>query len=358
MKIHLFALALASAVPVSISSAQVLSPPPEVAAEVVKSDRYPTPQVAFPNDAEGIPGLVYQEPAGYRPLTLDLYLPAETVEPPDEGFPLVVYIHGGGWRGGDTRRSGAFVDFPGVLASLAARGYVVASIEYRLSGEAVFPAAIQDVKAAIRWLRSQAATYGIDPKRAITWGVSAGGHLAALAAASCNAKALQPAQTMKSGAPDTRADTVASSNASDCVQAGVSWYGVFDISTIAAQARKEKALSRDVADAPEWRLLGCFASRCKKGRIASASPVTYVEASDPPMLLVVGDRDTTVPYHQTLEMAEKLRAAGVPYELMVLPGIDHDLLGKTPEATRDANLKALEATFLFIDRTMKRAPQQ
>jgi len=341
VKLLLPALAiLASAFP---APAQILSPPPEIAPQRVQEDRYPPPQIVFPNDVEGIPGVVYWEPPGYRPLTLDLYLPAETVEPPADGFPLVVFIHGGGWMDGDTRRMGAFVDFPGVLASLAARGYVVASIEYRLSGEAVFPAQIQDVKAAIRWLRSKASAYGIDPKRAVTWGVSAGGHLAALAAVSCNARALEPAPP---------------SNVSDCVQAAVSWYGVFDLSTIAAQARKDKALSRDAADAPEWRLLGCFARKCKKGRIASASPITYVDASDPPMLLVAGDADLTVPYHQTLEMAEKLRAAGVSYELLVLPGVEHGLLGKTPEATREANLKALEATFRFIDRTTKPAPQR
>ncbi|TMA23257.1 MAG: alpha/beta hydrolase [Deltaproteobacteria bacterium] len=358
MKPTLLVLATVLAFPFSSSLAQVPSPAPEIAAEVVRTDAYPTLQVVFPNDVEGLPGLVYQEPVGYRPLTLDLYLPAETVERPAEGFPLVVYIHGGGWMGGDARRSGAFVDFPGVLASLAARGYAVASVEYRLSGEAHFPAPIQDVKAAIRWLRSQASTYGIDPKRAITWGVSAGGHLAALAAVSCNAKALAPAQTMKSGAPDTRADNVSSSNVSDCIQGGVSWYGVFDLSTIAAQARKDKAMSRDVPDAPEWRLLGCFANKCKKSSIASASPVAYVDASDPPLLLIAGDADTTVPYHQTLDMAEKLRSAGVPYEVMVLPGINHGFVGKTPEATREANLRALDATFRFIDRVLKRAPAQ
>jgi acetyl esterase/lipase len=334
------ALALAWASPLS---AQILSPAPEVSAQVAQEDRYPAAQVVFPNDVEGIPGLVYHQPPGHRALTLDLYLPAETVEPPAEGFPLVVYIHGGAWMGGDTRHGGAFADFPGVLASLAARGYVVASIEYRLSGEALFPAEIQDVKAAIRWLRSKAAAYGIDPARAVAWGVSAGGHLAALAAVSCNAKALEP---------------VRAAEASDCVQAGISWYGVFDFSTIAAQARKDKAASRDGREAPEWRLLGCSGRKCKKAAIAAASPVTYVDASDPPMLLVAGDSDTTVPYHQTLEMAEKLRAAGVGYELLVLPGIDHSLLGKTLEATRDANLKALEATFRFIDRTTKQAPQR
>ncbi|HEX6012562.1 MAG TPA: alpha/beta hydrolase, partial [Geminicoccaceae bacterium] len=87
-----------------------------------------------------MPRLTFWEPASYRPLSLDLYLPPEAAERPTTGFPVVVFVHGGGWLGGDPRRSGPFVDFPGVLASIAARGYVVASIEYRLSGEATFPA--------------------------------------------------------------------------------------------------------------------------------------------------------------------------------------------------------------------------
>ena len=112
-------------------------------------------------------------------------------------------------------------------------------------------------------------------------------------------------------------------------------------------------MSRDVADAPEWRLLGCFATECKKGQIAAASPVTYVDAKSPPMLLIVGSEDKTVPYHQTLEMADKLKAAGAGPELMVIPGVGHGLIGKTLDQTREANLKALDATFRFIDKTMK-----
>jgi len=157
---------------------------------------------------------------------------------------------------------------------------------------------------------------------------------------------------MVSVAPDTRPDPIASSKVSDCVQGAVSWYGVFDVATIAEQARQARALSRDSADAPEWRLLGCFADRCKGGQIAAASPVTYVDAADPPMLLIVGTEDTTVPYHQTLEMAETLKVSGVQHELVVLPGVNHSLIGNTPEQTRNANLKALDATFRFIDRTM------
>jgi len=186
----------------------------------------------------------------------------------------------------------------------------------------------------------------------MTWDVSAGGHLAGLAAVSCNAAALEPTQTIKSAAPDARTDTISSSNVSDCVQGSVTGYGVFDMATIATQARQDEAMSRDVPDAPEWRLLGCFAKECKQEQIAAVSPVTYVDAKDPSMLLIVGTEDKTVPYHQTLEMAEKLKAAGVPNELIVIPGVDHVFIGKTSEQTRKANLKALAVTFQFIDKTM------
>ncbi len=211
------------------------------------------------------------------------------------------------------------------------------------------------MKAAIRWIRSRAPQYGVDPAKAMTWGASAGGHLAALAAVSCNVPAFESAQTIAPVATATGAVPIVPATVSDCVQGAVTWFGVFDFATIAAQARESGSFSRDVADVPEWRLLGCFASECEHGQIAAASPVTYVNATNPPMLLIVGTDDTIVPYKQTLEMAEKLKTRGVPHQVMVLPGINHSFLGKTPEQTRDANLKALDATFRFIDRTMKTA---
>lgn len=114
-------------------------------------------------------------------------------------------------------------------------------------------------------------------------------------------------------------------------------------------------MSRDVPEAPEWQLLGCFANECKPKQIAAASPVTYVDRKDPPMLLIVGTEDTTLPHQQTLEMAQKLNSAGVKHELIVLPDVNHSFIGKTPEQTRDANLKALAATFKFIDQTIGNA---
>jgi acetyl esterase/lipase len=287
--------AILIAMAISASGCAAIQPPslPEVTDKVARVDRYPVRDVAFPNGVRGIPDAVYWTPVGYRPLTLDLYLPPDSVERPATGFPLVVFIHGGGWLIGDKHRSGPFVDFPGVLASLSAKGYVVASIEYRFSSEARFPAQARDVKAAIRWLRLNASKYGIDPARAVTWGESAGAHLAALAAVSCCAAALEPGQAIKMapGTPD-----ISSADVSDCVQGGVAWFGVFDIATITEQARKAKAFSRDVPEAPEWQLLGCFANECKPEQIAAASPVSYVDRNDPPMSLIVGTEDTTVPY--------------------------------------------------------------
>lgn len=335
----------------TLAAVQLSSPSPEVATKIVSEDRYPAHDVLFPNGVRGIPDVVYRVSAGYRPLTLDLYLPPHSVVRPENGFPLIVYIHGGAWLSGDARRTGPFADFPSVLASLSAKGYVVASIEYRLSREAIFPAQIEDVKSAIRWLRSRAPEYGINPSRTMTWGVSAGAHLAALAAVKCDAAAVEP-QTTRSGSHEAKTDIPNLPNTSECVQGSVAWYGVFDMTTMAAQARRDKTMSRDVSDAPEWKLLGCFASECKADQLAAASPVTYVDATDPPMLLIVGKEDKTVPYDQTLEMANKLKAARVPYDLIVLPGIDHSFVGKTLEKTRDANLKALAATFRFFDQNI------
>ena len=199
-----------------------------------QEDSYPAQDVTFPNGVRGKPGLVYREAMGYRALTLDLYLPPRTVRRPAQGFPLVIFIHGGAFLVGDPRHNPPFADFPGVLASLSARGYVVASVEYRLSGEAVFPAAIRDVKAAIRWLRSQASNYEIDPARAMAWGASAGGNLAGLAAVSCHVPLLEP--------------VTKDNDISDCVQGAVSWYGVFDIATLASQAQQENGGWRSVRD--------------------------------------------------------------------------------------------------------------
>ena len=336
-----------------LAAAQLPSPLPPIASALNRMDRHSSTTVTFANGSRSIQDLEYWSPVGYRPLTLDVYLPPASVRRPRNGFPLVVQIHGGGWMIGDKRVGGAFVDWPTVLASLSAKGYVVAAIDYRLSREAIFPMQIQDVKASIRWMRLNAAKYGIDRTRALTWGASAGGHLAALAAVSCGAARLEPREVPNIFGISS---PVTSRRPSDCVQASIAWFGVFDMTTIQQQARDARALSRDDRDAPEWLLLGCFAAACRPAQLTDASPIAYVDAKDPPMLLVVGGADTTVPMQQTIEMSDKLAAVGVQHELIVLPGVSHEFIGKTPDATREANLSALAATFRFIDDTIGRRP--
>jgi acetyl esterase/lipase len=303
----------------------------------------------------GFPDLVYETLPGFRPLHLDLYRPAH--ESDKTAHPFVVYVHGGGWLNGHTRQSGAFTNWPDVLASLAARGYVVASVEYRLSAEARFPAAEQDIKAAIRWLRSHASTYHIDKTRGLIWGASAGGQLAALTATSCGVAALDPVgppaySGEPPGPPPGAADASAPTPESDCVQGAVTWYGIFDFSTLAAQRDPASSAFRDRPDSADARYLGCPISTCAPQVVSAASPVTYIDHEDPPMLLIHGVVDKTVPVQQSQQMYDKLHAAGVPVQLFLVPGVDHSFIGKTAADTQTASRAALARVFDFIDTTI------
>lgn len=239
------------------AAGQPSSPPPQITEKVGSHDPYPTHSVTFANGVRGIPDITYDTQTGYRPLRLDLYLPKDSIERPATGFPLVIYIHGGAWLTGNSRHATPFADFPGVLASLAAKGYVVASINYRLSNEAPFPAQIQDVKTAIQWLKANADAYGIDSTHVVTWGVSAGGYLAVLASVTCHAAALEPKRSSEFVAPDAVHATATAMPVPDCVQGAVSWYGAFDMSTIAAQATQDGAFRGMIAAAPSG---GCSAA--------------------------------------------------------------------------------------------------
>ena len=307
----------------------------------VLDDRFPQPSVAFGPEVEAFPDLVFSVPPGFRPLRLDLYRPRNSSSIAS-GLPLVVYVHGGGWQAGHTRHSGAFADWPGVLAQLASRGYVVASVEYRLSGEARFPAAVQDVKTAIRWLRWKHAQFGIDPARAVIWGGSAGGQLAALAATSCDVASLAPV-FLKQGSPDPQSPLASQS---DCVQGLVSWYGVFDFLNSPLSGTDASSTS-----SPPSKYLGCAPAACRA--IAElASPVSHLDKNDPPAVLIHGDLDKVVPVSQSQKFHEALLAMKVPVKLLVIRDVDHSFIGADAEATRRASLQALSATFEFIDATV------
>jgi acetyl esterase/lipase len=287
-----------------------------VAAAPVLEDHFPSVPVAFPDGVRAWRDIVYQQLPGYRPQRLDIYVPA-TPGP----HPLILYIHGGGWMAGHTRHSGALADFPKVLAALAAEGFTVASLEYRLSAEARFPAQLQDANAALRFLASHAAEYRIDPARIGLWGGSAGGHLAALTGLACRNVSLDPKATQD-----------------HCASAIVTWYGVYDFSAMNATPD---------GNAAGGKLLGCEGP-CPADKIAAVSPVTYVGAHNPAFLLIHGEVDKTVPVAQSHLGEAALRKAGGSVDSIYIPAVDHSFIGATPEATRAATLRATNATFDFF----------
>lgn len=304
--------------------------PPSIRFEVGREQAlWPGTASRFDNGVRLLADVVYSQPLHYRPLRLDFYRPEKVSGP----LPLIVHVHGGAWVTGTKRHGGPIRDFPDVLSQFAARGFAVASIEYRLDGEAHFPAAIQDVKTAIRFLRLHAREYGIDPARVGIFGGSAGGQLSALASTSCGVEKLAPPA-------DPKATDLASM--SDCVQAGVSWYGVHDFATVPTPPGQ-------TGPAP---YLGCEGT-CGKDVLAFASPSTYVDARDPPMLLIHGLADTLVAVSQTQEFEASLRAAKVPVEAVYIAGVDHGFVGRTDAETYRANAQALESTLTFFERILR-----
>lgn len=306
------------------------------AKEAVLAERYPQPEVKFAGGIIGLPDLTYSIIPGYRQLKLDLYLPpgARTGT-----RPMVVYVAGGGWAADRPRNAGAIEDFPGVFVRLAQKGYVVASIRYRLSSEAKFPAAEHDTKTALRWLRANAAKYGIDKNRVVLWGSSAGGQLAGLAAVSCGEAKLAPPQPAGNGATKVPDE-------SDCVSGAVIWYGIFDFAQMGPPPGAANAANRPPgADAT---FLGCRPSEECAAR-HNASAVNFIDANDPPMLLIHGSVDRVVNIKQSQIMHDALKAKGVKSELIVIPDVDHSFIGKTPEATHAATNQALKKTLEFMD---------
>jgi acetyl esterase/lipase len=325
-------------------SASALAEPsaPKIDATPFLGDHYPPRRFEFPGGVIGFADVAYAMIPGFRPLTLDVYLPPKHGATLG-GSPLVLYIHGGGWANGHARQSGAFDDFPRVLASLAARGYVVASLNYRLSSEAPFPAAIQDVKSAIRFLRAH-VEYGVDPSKAIVWGGSAGGHLAALAATTCGVKELEPASSAQASP-----ESAALEQQSDCVQGAVTWYGIFDLSAMAGP-------SSGVSPPAIAKFLGCDGG-CAPEKLQNASPRHFIKAATPPFLLIHGAADKTVDPKQSTAFRDAVSAAGGRISLTMIPDVDHSFIGQTPQATREASLLALRLTFEFIDATFKPPPK-
>jgi acetyl esterase/lipase len=245
-------------------------------------------------------GVPFTTPFGYRPVELDLFRPVDR----HGALPLVVFLHGGGWAVGSRRSFGpAFDAAPDPLfARVAREGFVVASLDYRLSGEAVFPAQIEDVRAGLEWLGREAGVLGADPARTVLWGESAGGHLASLASLDA---AAAPA--------DAGAQRVVGA---------VVWYGPSDLTSMGDQARPDAVARATDVGSRESRLLG-VPVRDAGARASAASPVTHVHPAAPPFLLMHGDADRFVPVGQSEQLHAALREQGVDARLELVPGADH-----------------------------------
>lgn len=219
---------------------------------------------------------------------LDLFLPATG----DGPFPLIVWIHGGGFSGG-TKALAA----DAVPRRLVARGFAIASLEYRLSGEALFPAAVLDLKAALRHLRANASDYRIAPDRIGAWGSSAGGHLAAFLG-------------VTGGVAEFEDAALGNATQSSRVQAVVDWYGPSELAEMDADGTAQgcalyAGIGHDNANSPEGRWLGGKPSSIPE--VASrASPVTWVSDDDAPFVIQHGGRDCTVPTGQGRRMRDAL----------------------------------------------------
>jgi acetyl esterase/lipase len=248
------------------------------------------------DDVRFVGGLAYAAPVGFRPLLLDVYLPGRP-----ESAPLVVFLHGGGWLRGDRSMvSPQFASWrPGPLARLAAAGFAVASVDYRLSGEARFPAQLEDVSAAVGWLTGRAAEYGFDAGRIVLWGESAGAHLAALLG-------------LQSTGPRVRGV--------------IDWYGPADLLALDEQVGAAGALTDDPLDTREARLLGAPVAEVPE-LARAASPVSQVRAGAPPFLIAHGTADQAVPFAQSEALAAALAEAGVGVRFEAVDGADHMWIG-------------------------------
>jgi acetyl esterase/lipase len=221
-------------------------------------------------------------------LKMDIYRPQRSAAP----TPALLYVHGGGWTGGDKRSGEGIRDIPELLA----RGYLVAAVNYRLAPRYKFPAMIEDVKCAVRFLRANAERFSINPEKIGAWGGSAGGHLVALLGTADATAGWDVGQYLEQ---------------SSRVQAVVDMYGPTDLTVLFERAN------------PRLMEQVFGTSDRNSETLQKASPVNWVSSDDPPFLILHGERDPLVPVSQSQIFYEKLRAAGVPATFVIVKNAGH-----------------------------------
>ena len=239
-------------------------------------------------------------------IKLDVYYPAQFSAEP---WPVVIYVHGGAWQKGDKSEGAGFRAVDGLQSA----GFLVVSINYRLAPQFLFPAQIQDVKCAVRYLRAHAGQYHLNSEKIGVWGGSAGGHLVALLGTS-------------DGTPGW--DVGEYLNQSSRVQAVVDMFGPADL-TVEFDASNFQT-ARAVFGATDLN----------DPKLAAASPVTYIDPGDPPFLILHGDQDATVPLEQSQILYQRLQVAGVKVQLVMVNGAGHGF-AKAGAQTINPSLKEI-----------------
>ncbi len=263
------------------------------AAQQIENDAYPpTPGTGTFTTIEAIE---YANVDG-KPLLLDLRIP----DGPGP-YPVIVYLHSGAWVSGD--RTG------GPAIRQASRGYAVASIDYRLAPQYVWPAQIEDCKAAVRWLRANAARFKLDPERIGVFGTSAGGHLAAVLGTSGDVPSVEG---MQLGNPQY----------SSRVKTVIDFYGPTDLLKLDDQKLPCIPLDGNASYMPPSLLMGCPVQQCKE-KTMQASPMTYVTSDDPPFLIMHGLLDCLVPWQQSVLLHNALEEKGVQSTLILIATGEH-----------------------------------
>lgn len=265
-------------------------------------------------EVKAVRDVPYAHPGG-KPLLLDLFLPQQ-ISP----LPVIVWLHGGGWRLGDRRLA------PNLERYFAQSGFAMASIEYRLSGEAIFPAAVEDVKTAVRWLRGNAASYGLDAKHIGLWGSSSGGHLAALAALSGPALFQSAASEYATDSSEVQA-VVDGYGPTDFLQIDTHRLSDGEVATDPESMQLPKDLRSASPDSFESRFLGAPINTCPE-LVRQANPAAYAHPGTPPFLILHGLSDMAVPPHQSELLYEALAAHQNTVTLCLIEGLGHGFLNR------------------------------
>ena len=271
---------------------------------------------------------------GGRDLHAEVAYPVNAPRP----MPAIILVHGGGWGYGGPRPIHNMVSFPGnFTARFAKQGYFTVFTEYRLSGEAKWPAQIQDCELAVRWLRANAAKYGVDPNRIGIWGYSAGGHLVACMATMADVKEYQG----DGGYPGV----------SSAVQAVVDWFGATDFTSPYFITPQPNKISNGTSVAIQNVMGMPYAQN--PGAWKSASPVFYVKSDDPPVLIVHGDVDQWIPVDQASEFDAALTKAGVTHQLVIVKNGKHSFVPKVGNTTDPTGPEIQKITNDFLAKYLK-----